>query len=101
VVKGILGRPMFDCSIAGETEHHEGGVRGAGNPTTCKTTDPYSVYDLVGNAAEWTDKCSGDTCAVRGGSFLDGSGALVCSSSSSKPKTKAASDIGFRCCKRE
>ncbi len=74
------------------------------------------LYDMSGNVAEWEDSCSGtsgasDTCADRGGSYLDSNAAvgpspsLQCNSNvhgspqiAAKARNTQDKEIGFRCC---
>jgi formylglycine-generating enzyme required for sulfatase activity len=58
------------------------------------------VYDLIGNAVEWEDSCSGTGqavyCFLRGGAFSASS--LMCSSSWADLADRANNNTGFRCC---
>jgi MYXO-CTERM domain-containing protein len=71
-----------------------------GSLDECRT--PTGVVDLVGNVREWTAECSGSapdvSCAVRGGSYLDGPSTSGCDASKSVARDRVAADIGFRCC---
>lgn len=74
----------------------------------CKgTKSPYDkIYDLAGNAWEWTDSCDSDAggadqCRKRGGGFLaeDGTGTCPVSPTYSwTARQVSAPDVGFRCC---
>lgn len=74
---------------------------------TCRgTTTPYSsVYDLVGNVAEYIDECDDSVeggppeCAVRGGGVYDCMpDGLSCVGANSLPIDTQSDSIGFRCC---
>ena len=57
------------------------------------------VFDLSGNVWEWEDACSEESelvCAIRGGSFRDGT--LDCYHVGQTPPEQAWGNIGFRCC---
>ena len=66
------------------------------------------LLDMSGNVAEWEDACSaangaGDSCAIRGGSFLDSADRLRCDSGQTtlpitQPRNYVGPDVGFRCC---
>ena len=60
------------------------------------------LFDMIGNALEWTGTClqhtgKGDTCERIGGSFT---GAATCGVSSAAVREKQAHDLGFRCCSK-
>jgi formylglycine-generating enzyme required for sulfatase activity len=80
-------------------------TRAAGDLAQCKTVDPYSVFDLIGNASEWAGGCTGtadtDTCEVRGGSYDDVAADLDCSAVTPVKKVTTRPTLGFRCCARE
>jgi formylglycine-generating enzyme required for sulfatase activity len=85
----------------------------AGELTGCTSPDPRfaGIYDLIGNAYEWTDVCGDAGCLMRGGSFSQGEqfGAdpvdqASCASTwgtnppyGIDPATNNA-DMGLRCC---
>jgi formylglycine-generating enzyme required for sulfatase activity len=69
---------------------------------SCQSSAPGygGVFDLSGNVWEWEDSCSELnsvlSCAIRGGSFRDGS--LDCINVVMAPFDGPSSNIGFRCC---
>lgn len=71
-----------------------------GSKTECKTLS--GVSDMVGNASEWLDACTGtgelDECDTRGGNFNDNSGFAACGGSVKVSKKKGLPGLGFRCC---
>jgi formylglycine-generating enzyme len=60
----------------------------------CSGSD--GIFDMVGNAAEWVDNCSGASCDGRGGSFLAES---TCASVNQTTASSWAPSVGFRCCR--
>lgn len=71
------------------------------------------IFDMSGNAAEWTDSCSRpcdggsdpscDLCRVRGGSFETvysetARDTLACAGDRALPRNDKFADVGFRCC---
>jgi formylglycine-generating enzyme len=61
------------------------------------------LFDMSGNAAEWTDSCSGatgasDSCAVRGGSFANTDMDLSCLVAGAQVRSVTSPYFGFRCC---
>ncbi len=63
------------------------------------TTD---VYDLSGNAAEWTNTCTPDTetgnCETRGGSFASSDSKIACTAGAPTVRSATQPTLGFRCC---
>jgi formylglycine-generating enzyme required for sulfatase activity len=62
------------------------------------------IYDMVGNAFEWTDSCSGtagarDTCVYRGSETSPSSRErLNCAGGVEVPRSYDSTVTGFRCC---
>lgn len=89
-------------------EHDAGGTVVTGALAGCKGEQP-EVFDMSGNAAEWEDSCllqdggtgdaAADTCAVRGGSFLDTNANAKCTSIAELARAEASPAVGARCCK--
>jgi hypothetical protein len=100
----------YDPTKCNGSQSVDGGSLGPGLAATWPMCGPMTLLDMSGNVAEWEDSCSGttgatDTCAIRGGSYLDGAGPLRCDSGQTagpitKPRNydNAALDVGFRCC---
>jgi sulfatase modifying factor 1 len=61
------------------------------------------LYDLSGNAAEWSNWCSPDRdsgdCLVRGGSYASNDATLECGNVARTPRLTSLPTLGFRCCK--
>lgn len=76
------------------------GTRPVQNLLSCKNDE--GVFDLSGNAAEWTEACQSaeedSTCEVRGGSFRSDSQGLSCSLVRPYDRRTHDASIGFRCC---
>ena len=79
---------------------------GAAALPMCAT--PLGIYDLSGNAAEWTSTVTGTTGAplnlsiyvAKGGSYLSPSAGLTCQFDLSRYASNAIlPELGFRCCK--
>jgi formylglycine-generating enzyme required for sulfatase activity len=67
------------------------------------STEGYAgVFDLVGNAREWEDTCSGyqenANCRIRGGSYQMADSGSICTIEHVDYRSNAAKDLGFRCC---
>jgi formylglycine-generating enzyme required for sulfatase activity len=77
----------------------KGGVGASGSYAACKSG--YGVYDMSGNAAEWTStrfaSGVGDR-TVKGGSYARSDTDLRCSARQNKSPSSHAGDLGFRCC---
>jgi len=57
------------------------------------------VFDMSGNAAEWSDRCSEGRCFLGGGSFADAnSNDLSCNILAGLDPDRVSGDVGFRCC---
>lgn len=60
------------------------------------------LNDMSGNVREWTNSCSGSTCMLRGGSWLDTTSSNPykpdCKNNGMGSKTGVDDRIGFRCC---
>jgi formylglycine-generating enzyme required for sulfatase activity len=103
---GYVGQYNKDTCNGGENVSHGclGGpceLVAPGSSPGCVTVS--GVYDMSGNAAEWTAECNGntnenDTCKVRGGSVADGASALQCSTATAPQRGTRAQHRGFRCC---
>jgi sulfatase modifying factor 1 len=73
----------------------------ASDLTSCDT--PEGVAHLVGNVAEWTAECNGNSggtnrCLVRGGSISDQGTALSCQGAVEYQRDATDELVGFRCC---
>ena len=60
------------------------------------------LFDMLGNAQEWTGTClqhtgEHDTCERIGGSYL---GSNLCSTSGAAERNTQAAQLGFRCCSK-
>jgi len=60
------------------------------------------LFDMLGNAQEWTDTCDGkngahDGCERIGGSYLD---TPNCSTSGLAYRNLQSPEVGFRCCSK-
>ncbi len=87
-------------------------IAGSSPRCTADAADGGKVFDLSGNAWEWTDACAlasdggarEDACRIRGGSFrVPGDVRLRCMGDATldvATRSTTASDIGFRCCSR-
>ena len=76
-----------------------GGIAAAGSYAACKSG--YGVFDMSGNAAEWTStRFQGGTSdrTVKGGSYARSDTDLRCSARQPKSPGGHANDLGFRCC---
>lgn len=81
----------------------EGTLRSVASSADCAVLDADTpVFDLSGNAAEWTRACESDgldaACLHRGGSYDGSDSALECSSFVRAPRRTALPTLGFRCC---
>ena len=72
-------------------------LRQTGELTGCEGGYP-GLFDMSGNVAEWVERCDGDSCEARGGSYLSSGDHLSCSSSEQLDFQTQASQVGFRCC---
>jgi serine/threonine protein kinase/formylglycine-generating enzyme required for sulfatase activity len=78
----------------------ESPLRPTGSFSACKSPD--GIYDLSGNADEWTSsrgRFSGESRVTRGGSSKRPDWATRCSSVREVISASKEADIGFRCCK--
>lgn len=76
-----------------------------GSFSDCKTTDPANeIFDLSGNASEWTDECVNTNvdpeaaCNTRGGTVVDLGNSTACDAVVSPPRKNGQPYVGFRCC---
>ena len=74
--------------------------------TLSQCTNSQGVFDLVGNAAEWADSCSGDLsakdqCVFLGGWVARPSGENTCDVFVAATRDTKKRYIGFRCCAEE
>jgi formylglycine-generating enzyme required for sulfatase activity len=71
-----------------------------GSKPSCKTAS--GVYDMVGNASEWTAACSttgqAGTCDSRGGNYNDNASLAACNGAVAVAKDVGLAGLGFRCC---
>jgi formylglycine-generating enzyme required for sulfatase activity len=103
---GFVGPYNKDACNGGENVSHGclGGpceLVASGTSPDCQTAS--NVFDMSGNAAEWTAECNGntnenDTCKVRGGSVADNASGLQCATATSPQRGTRAPFRGFRCC---
>ncbi len=74
-----------------------------GSLAACQASVP-GVFDMSGNAWEWTNSCesqAGDgstLCRRRGGSFHSEADALRCGVKSERERAERDDAVGFRCC---
>jgi len=83
------------CNLEGATTHP------VGNDTRCQSATPgfEGIYDLIGNVAEWTGRCSKDDagwlCDAAGGDFRAQADACT---GTRFPMFSELPSLGFRCC---
>jgi serine/threonine protein kinase/formylglycine-generating enzyme required for sulfatase activity len=91
--------PYGQSYSSGSCNSGKGGVAPSGSYGSCKSG--YGVYDMSGNAAEWTStrfaSGVGDR-TVKGGSYLRSDTDLRCSARQNKSPGSHSGDLGFRCC---
>ena len=75
------------CNSAGETGARA--LAASGKFPRCVST--YAVFDMSGNASEWTEEK-----VAKGGSFSSSDFGVRCASR--KPRASATPEMGFRCC---
>jgi sulfatase modifying factor 1 len=96
-VFGYLDADPPGCNL------HSGAMKPVGTSVGCSGKSPPldGLFDLIGNAAEWTDACSAldDVvhCSAPGASALNG--AASCSATVAYEPTYRDPFVGFRCCK--
>jgi serine/threonine protein kinase/formylglycine-generating enzyme required for sulfatase activity len=91
--------PYGQAYNSGSCNSGRGGIAASGSYGACKSG--YGVYDLSGNAAEWTSsrfQSGTSDRAVKGGSYARSDTDLRCSARQNKSPGSHASDLGFRCC---
>jgi len=71
-----------------------------GSNQGCESGDS-GVFDMSGNAWEWTADSAGSDKIIAGGSYLQGQALLECASTLRQDPGTVTGSIGFRCCKRE
>ncbi len=75
------------------------GLVASGARTSCRNS--IGVFDMSGNAAEWTDDQNGDAtnATVMGGSFSEKASEANCMSTFTQHQEEKLPNIGFRCCR--
>ncbi len=63
-----------------------------------KCTSPFGVFDMSGNASEWTSSPGEGDNALRGGSFSRPNWAARCAARGNLAPTSQKDDVGLRCC---
>lgn len=85
-------------------DHSTSGLQDVGTAPDCHAAGAASeIFDLSGNAGEWTNACEGfidgnDKCAVRGGDAGDMAVDLRCDDDKDTDRNSTEDDISFRCC---
>ncbi|MHB1846891.1 MAG: bifunctional serine/threonine-protein kinase/formylglycine-generating enzyme family protein, partial [Deltaproteobacteria bacterium] len=86
----------FDASACNASKT---GLRGAGSFSRCRSG--YGLFDMSGNAAEWTltrFESGVSDRTVKGGAFDGQDADLRCSARQNRPPGSHSSSLGFRCC---
>ncbi len=86
----------FDGSACNDAK---GGVRVAGSFSRCRSG--YGLFDMSGNAAEWTStrfESGVSDRTVKGGAYDGQDSDLRCSARQNRPPSSRAATVGFRCC---
>jgi formylglycine-generating enzyme required for sulfatase activity len=102
------GKEYNPAACNGNGYPHQAGATtvDVGSATGCHSnvSGYRDVFDQSGNVWEWEDSCDSTRadaqCRLRGGSFLDGQGALTCGIDSGSGRHTVSYDYGFRCCSR-
>ena len=81
------------------TEDDEGNDRAiAKSGTYRKCRSGYNVFDMSGNAAEWTASKWGSGYVIKGGSAQRPGYDARCAARKKKSKSYSSETVGFRCC---
>ncbi len=91
--------PYGQSYSSGSCNSGRSGIGPSGSYGSCKSG--YGVYDMSGNAAEWTSsrfQSGASDRAVKGGSYLRSDTDLRCSARQNKSPGSHPGDLGFRCC---
>jgi formylglycine-generating enzyme len=89
--------PYGTSADAGECHVVQPSTAEAGSSLGCE--GGYAgVFDMVGNASEWVDDCTGDDCAAVGGDYT--TAGASCDTAFVLPRNLQAAGYGFRCCRR-
>ena len=91
--------PTYDSQACNGVDLDLGVLDRTGSLPACEGGFP-GLYDMSGNAWEWTSSCAGDACRTRGGSygFNFGDQSLRCDTSYDFVPDLHLGSIGFRCC---
>ncbi len=104
-----------DTSIAGDYSWYGGNSGGRSHPVALKKPNPFGLYDMIGNALEFTaDQLapywnatetdpvgrSADLGTARGGRWSSTAGDLHCASRFGMDHSKKIPSCGFRVCRR-
>lgn len=88
---------MFDANAC--NAGNKGDLTTVPAKTTCEGGVP-GLFDMSGNASEWSDSCSPGGCAERGGDFGDTEALdVACTAAVTEPPLTRRFQLGFRCCK--
>ncbi|MEZ4447777.1 MAG: SUMF1/EgtB/PvdO family nonheme iron enzyme [Polyangiaceae bacterium] len=100
----------FEFGRCNDAAHNPNVLNDVGYYQTCEGGLP-GVFDMSGNAGEWTDGCSNfmsphaaQNCLVRGGAYWggdtnDAEGLLRCDAFKDTLLSSQSDSTGFRCCK--
>lgn len=93
------------CHMSSSSETVEGRARDTvptGSYATCQG-GLKGLFDMSGNVSEWVDKCQGDYCKFRGGSFINNAPVerfTGCSGvCAGNKKHFQSGNVGIRCCR--
>lgn len=99
---GTDSYPYGSAYVAGtcaDQSDYTGPLSVAGGHGACHGTGELAeVYDMSGNASEWTDDCNGGQCNSRGGESPQTSTYLTCGNRWSRPASGWTFLSGVRCC---
>ena len=88
----------FDKGACNTRAAGKGKLSGSGRFRRCRSR--YGVYDMSGNAAEWTaSRFSSSRRVIRGGAYNRPDWDVRCASRGAGPAGRRKSNVGFRCCK--